>query len=177
MKQFAIDVDFRVTKRIYVDAENEEQAEQLAKEKLDNNPYQYCTNPDACTGYDIYEVNECEEDGTESGGPLSFSELCDKICCFSVENTRNKTPDAVAEEIENYICKHGWECATEDRNTEEWLEAHPEYSEDDCETSWVADLEFLCSNEYCIEHDVDWCTFNISFFGKWGEWGVFVVEH
>ena len=61
-KQFAIDVDFRVTKRIYVDAENEEQAEQLAKEKLDNNPYQYCTSPDSCTDFDIYEVSECEEE-------------------------------------------------------------------------------------------------------------------
>lgn len=62
MKQFAIDVDFRVTKRIYVDAENEEQAEQLAKEKLESNPYQYCTNPDSCADYDIYEVSECEEE-------------------------------------------------------------------------------------------------------------------
>lgn len=61
-KQFAIDVDFRVTKRIYVDAENEEQAEKLAKEKLDSNPYQYCTTPDSCTDYDICEVSECEED-------------------------------------------------------------------------------------------------------------------
>jgi hypothetical protein len=61
-KQFAIDVDFRVTKRIYVDADTAEQAEQIIKEKLDNNPYQYCTSPDACSGYDIYEVNECEEE-------------------------------------------------------------------------------------------------------------------
>ncbi|MBR5395783.1 MAG: hypothetical protein IK144_12005 [Bacteroidaceae bacterium] len=62
MKQFAIDVDFRVTKRIYVDAETAEQAEKLAKEKLDSNPYQYCTTPDSCTDFDIYEVSECEDD-------------------------------------------------------------------------------------------------------------------
>lgn len=63
-KQFAIDVDFRVTKRIYIDAENEEQAEQKVKEMLDNNPYEYCTRPDSCTDFEIYEVNECEEDET-----------------------------------------------------------------------------------------------------------------
>lgn len=58
-KKFAIDIDFRVTKRIYVDAENEEQAEKLAKEKLDTNPYQYCTDPDCCTDYEIFEVSDC----------------------------------------------------------------------------------------------------------------------
>ncbi len=63
-KQFAIDVDFRVTKRIYVDADTEEQAEQKAKEMLDNNPYEYCTRPDSCADYEIYEVNECEEEIT-----------------------------------------------------------------------------------------------------------------
>lgn len=63
-KQFAIDVDFRVTKRIYIDAENEEQAEKKAKEMLDNNPYEYCTSPDSCADYEIYEVNECEEEIT-----------------------------------------------------------------------------------------------------------------
>lgn len=63
-KQFAIDVDFRVTKRIYVDADTEEQAEQKAKEMLDNNPYEYCTRPDSCADYEICEVNECEEEIT-----------------------------------------------------------------------------------------------------------------
>lgn len=65
-KQFSIDVDFRVTKRIYVDAETAEQAEQKAKEMLDNNPYEYCTSPDSCADYDIYEVNECEEDDADT---------------------------------------------------------------------------------------------------------------
>lgn len=69
-KQFAIDVDFRVTKRIYVDAETAEQAEQIVKEKLDNNPYEYCMTPDACADYEIYEVNECEEDEDNGTDPL-----------------------------------------------------------------------------------------------------------
>lgn len=68
-KQFAIDVDFRVTKRIYVDAENAEQAEQKAKEMLENNPYEYCTRPDSCADYDIYEVNECEDDNADTAEP------------------------------------------------------------------------------------------------------------
>ncbi len=69
MKQFVIYVDFRVTKRIYVDAENAEQAEQKAKKMLENNPYEYCTRPDSCADYDIYEVNECEEDDADTAEP------------------------------------------------------------------------------------------------------------
>lgn len=69
MKQFVIYVDFRVTKRIYVDAENAEQAEQKAKEMLENNPYEYCTRPDSCADYDIYEVNECEDDNADTAEP------------------------------------------------------------------------------------------------------------
>ena len=65
-KQFAVDVDFRVTKRIYIDAENEEQAESKVKEMLDNNPYEHCTRPDSCTDYEICEVNECEEDDADT---------------------------------------------------------------------------------------------------------------
>lgn len=72
MKQFAIDVDFRVTKRIYVDAETAEQAEKLAKEKLDSNPYQYCTTPDSCTDFDICEVSECEEDDADTDEPSQY---------------------------------------------------------------------------------------------------------
>ena len=68
-KQFSIDVDFRVTKRIYVDAETAEQAEQKAKEMLDNNPYEYCTRPDSCADYDICEVSECEDDNADSAEP------------------------------------------------------------------------------------------------------------
>jgi hypothetical protein len=66
MKQFAVDVDITMSKRIYVDAESEEQAEQIAKQKLDNNPYDYCLQPDACVDYNITDVNEYEDD-SESG--------------------------------------------------------------------------------------------------------------
>lgn len=62
MKQYAIDVDFRVTKRIYVDAENEEQAEAMVEKKLKENPYEYCMQCDACTDFPITDVNECEEE-------------------------------------------------------------------------------------------------------------------
>lgn len=60
MKQFRVDVDFRVTKCIYVDAETAEQAEQIVEQRCKDNPYQYTNNPDACTDYSICDVNECE---------------------------------------------------------------------------------------------------------------------
>ena len=65
MKHYEVDVDFRVTKRIYIDAENEEQAEQAVEQKCKDNPYEYCLHPDACTDYSICEVNECEDENQE----------------------------------------------------------------------------------------------------------------
>lgn len=68
-KQFAIDVDFRVTKRIYVDAENAEQAKQKVEERCKANPCQYTSDIDACTDYSIIEVNECEDDNADTAEP------------------------------------------------------------------------------------------------------------
>lgn len=64
MKQFRVDVDFRVTKCIYVDAETAEQAEQIVKQRCKDNPYQYTSNPDYSELDTIVEVNE-EEDEEE----------------------------------------------------------------------------------------------------------------
>ena len=64
MKQFSVDVDFRVVKRIYVDAETAEQAEQIVKQRCRDNPYQYTSNPDYSELDAIVEVNE-EEDEEE----------------------------------------------------------------------------------------------------------------
>lgn len=61
MKQFRVDVDFRVTKCIFVDAETAEQAEEIVEQRCKDNPYQYTSDPDACTDYSICDVNECEE--------------------------------------------------------------------------------------------------------------------
>ena len=65
MKQFAIDVDFRVTKCIYVDAETAEEAEKMVKDRLNANPYTDAMNPDSITDFDILEVNECETEDDE----------------------------------------------------------------------------------------------------------------
>ena len=62
MKQFVVNVNFLVSKGIEVSAENEEQAEQLVKAKCEENPYQYCMNPDSCLDQEITQVIECEED-------------------------------------------------------------------------------------------------------------------
>lgn len=62
MKQFAIDVDFRVTKRIYVDAKTAEEAEKMVKDRLTDNPYTDSMNPDSVADFDILEVSECEQE-------------------------------------------------------------------------------------------------------------------
>jgi len=70
MKQFRVDVDFRVTKCIYVDAETAEQAEQIVEKRCKDNPYQYTCDPDACTDYSICDVNECEDEPDEERDDL-----------------------------------------------------------------------------------------------------------
>ena len=68
MKQFRVNVDFRVTKGIYVDAETAEQAEQIVEQRCKDNPYQYTSNPDYSELDAIVEVNEEEDDPDESDG-------------------------------------------------------------------------------------------------------------
>lgn len=58
MKQFRVDVDFRVTKGIYVDAETAEQAEAIVEQRCKDNPYQYTSNPDSAELDTIVEVVE-----------------------------------------------------------------------------------------------------------------------
>lgn len=109
-----------------------------------------------------------------------FSKLCDELQYLSIGKTTEKYSDDVAEEIRDYIRKSGWPClgdtwSAEEEATEFFDENYPDFSSDEIEECSVCSIEFLCENEYYIEHDVDWCEFNISFFGKWGEVGVFHV--
>lgn len=56
MKQFAVDIDITMSKRIYVDAESEEQARALAEEKM-KDPYYY-TKAGAYVSHEIIDINE-----------------------------------------------------------------------------------------------------------------------
>lgn len=101
----------------------------------------------------------------------SFDVLINELEYVSIEGTTEKSPDEVAEEIREAIRESGWECLDEYEEPDE---------EEGCEESHVADLDFLCSNgdfERITNHDVDWTTFTISFYGKWGEDGVFMVTY
>ncbi len=109
----------------------------------------------------------------------AFNEVVSELEYVYVENTPEKDADAVAEEIRKQIRDFGWDCLEDGDSEEDWLEEHPEYNEEDCECSHVADVEFLCDNSYYERcgHDVDWCEFQITFYGKWSEYGVFEVTH
>lgn len=106
----------------------------------------------------------------------TFDKLYDELQYLNVDDTEEKYPEVVAEEIRDYIRDAGWDCLDEYDTEEEWLEEHPEHDESECETSCVADLEFLCEQKYFVGRDVDWCEFHISFYGKWGEYGTFIVN-
>ena len=58
MKQFAVDIDITMSKRIYIDAENEDEAREKVEQKMEENPYEQARDFDAFVDYDITDVNE-----------------------------------------------------------------------------------------------------------------------
>jgi hypothetical protein len=60
MKNFILDVDFVMSKRIQVEAENEEHAISIARSKIDENPYGYAHGFSHYVGYEIIDANEEE---------------------------------------------------------------------------------------------------------------------
>ena len=58
MKNFIIDVDFVMSKRIQVEAENEEQAKATFERLLKEDTYGYARQFDAFVGHKIIDVNE-----------------------------------------------------------------------------------------------------------------------
>ena len=61
MKTYAVDVDITISKRFYVDAENEKEARKIANEKVRNYPHYYYTKADAYVSHEITDVNEDED--------------------------------------------------------------------------------------------------------------------
>ena len=58
MKEFTVDVDITVSKRIYVEAENEEEAKAKVEEMM-KYPHYYYTKADAYVCHEITDV--CED--------------------------------------------------------------------------------------------------------------------
>ena len=73
MKKFVVDMDITMSKRIYVDAENEEEAETIVNNWVGDDPYYYAKSADAYVGHEISDVYEEEEDESGSG---------EKTACF-----------------------------------------------------------------------------------------------
>ena len=59
-KAFCVAVYITMAKNIYVDAENEEQAMEIASSKIDENPYGYSQGFSHYVGYEI--IDAVEED-------------------------------------------------------------------------------------------------------------------
>ena len=53
---YCVSVDFTMSKNIYVDAENEEQAKRIVNEKIQKNQYDYARDFSHCVGYDIIDA-------------------------------------------------------------------------------------------------------------------------
>lgn len=61
MKQFSVDVDITMSKRVYVEAETEEEAMELVDGLIDCNPYGYTSELDCYVGHKVICANEVDE--------------------------------------------------------------------------------------------------------------------
>lgn len=57
MKRFIVDVDFKISKRISVDAANKEQAIEITNRLIKENPYNYLNDTYVC-----HEITDVVED-------------------------------------------------------------------------------------------------------------------
>ena len=57
-KNFCVSVDITMAKNIYVEAENEEEANAKVREMIKKNPYDYAYNFSHYVGYEITDVYE-----------------------------------------------------------------------------------------------------------------------
>ena len=55
---YILDVDFVMSKRIQVEAENEEQAKSIFEREMKKNPYNFAFGFDAIVGHKVIDVNE-----------------------------------------------------------------------------------------------------------------------
>ena len=58
MKNFIIDVDFVMSKRIEIEADSEEQAKSIFEREMKKNPYNFAFGFDALVGHKIIDVTE-----------------------------------------------------------------------------------------------------------------------
>lgn len=56
LTEFSVSIDIVVSKTIYVEAENEEQAKQLAIKKVRDEPFYYARTADAYVGAKVIDV-------------------------------------------------------------------------------------------------------------------------
>ena len=58
MKNFILDVDFVMSKRIEIEADSEEQAKSIFEREMKKKPYNFAFGFDAIVGHKIIDVNE-----------------------------------------------------------------------------------------------------------------------
>lgn len=58
MKSYIVDIDITVSKRIYVNASNEEEAKRKANVFFKEDPFYYAKNLDAVVGHKVIGVSE-----------------------------------------------------------------------------------------------------------------------
>ena len=60
MKEFAVNVDITMSKTLYVEAESEEQAIQIANGKILDDPYDAARTADAYVSHEVFDAYICD---------------------------------------------------------------------------------------------------------------------
>lgn len=179
--KYKVFMDITVSKILYdIEAETDEQAQAIALEKVKNEPYYYAAHAD---GFVKAEVEDFDTDEEEPAKPMTFSELCDELQYFSVDDSQQKTIGEIADECRGFIRKAGHACLDDgwdsDADAKDWMEEHhPELASDDIGQTAVTyhDLEFLCEDEY--SGDPYFAELHITFYGDYDKGvGVFSVTN
>lgn len=79
MKHFEVDVDITMSKRISVEAENEEHAKAIVNGWMKYNPYEYAHSFDAYVKHEITDVNEEESDEEQDGMAAGLAYLREQL--------------------------------------------------------------------------------------------------
>ena len=61
-KQYRVSVDITMSKDIYVDAENEEEAKKMVEESVEENSYYYAGSADSFVNCEVTDIMEEEEE-------------------------------------------------------------------------------------------------------------------
>ena len=105
MKEYCVSVDITMSKNIYVDAESEEQAMELAKEKVKNEPFYFAGSADAFVNVEATDANECDVEEANPDG-LAYSLTMRDAVKYVKDNMQSEDLVIISAQIDKNYNQH-----------------------------------------------------------------------